>query len=78
MERSYALIFARFAVCIIVLAVPGVGRADGQEQDNRIARKFFELREQTLDQRGTTVQVEQVLALFKKNGATNTQQPPWS
>jgi SnoaL-like domain len=68
MERSYALIFARLAVCIVALAVTGGGRADGQEQDDRIARKFFELREQTLDQRGTTAQVEQVLALFKKNG----------
>jgi hypothetical protein len=33
-----------------------------------IARKFFELREQTLDQRGTAAQVEQILTLFKQDG----------
>jgi hypothetical protein len=68
MKRSYPSVFARLVVCMILLAVTGASRADNQEQGDRVARKFFELREQTLDQRGTTAQVEQILALFGTNG----------
>jgi hypothetical protein len=68
MERTYLSIFTRLVGCLILLALTAVGRADDQEQGDRIASRFFELREQTLDQRGTAVQVEQILALFKSNG----------
>ena len=54
--------------CVILLAVTNAGCADDQEQGDRIARRFFELREQTLDQRGTAFQVEQILTLFNSNG----------
>jgi hypothetical protein len=67
MKRSYPSVFARLLVCMILLAVTDAGRADDQEQGDRVARKFFELREQTLDQRGTPAQVEQILALFGTN-----------
>jgi hypothetical protein len=68
MSRSYPSVVAGVMACVILLAVTGVSRADDQEQGDRIARRFFELREQTLDQRGTTFQVEQILALFRTNG----------
>ena len=66
MARNYAIVLTGLA--IILSAAIGVGCADGQEQGDGIARKFFELREQTLDQRGTPAQVEQILALFNHTG----------
>jgi hypothetical protein len=66
MARRYALVSTILA--IILFATTAVGYADGQEQGDRIARKFFELREQTLDQRGAPAQVEEILALFKDTG----------
>ena len=66
MSRRYALVFT--TLVIILLVTTGAGCTDGQEQGDGIARKFLELREQTLDQRGTPAQVEQILALFKDTG----------
>ena len=68
MPRNYAIVSAKLAGCIVLFAITGVGCTDGQEQGDGIARKFFELREQTLDERGTPAQVEQILALFKDTG----------
>lgn len=36
--------------------------------DEAMVRRFFELREQMLDQRGTAAQVDQLLSLFKTGG----------
>jgi len=66
MARSYSVVFT--ILLIILSATTGVGCIDGQEQGNGIARKFFELREQTLDQRGTPAQVAQILALSNDTG----------
>jgi hypothetical protein len=63
-----AIVSARIAFCIVLFAITGVGCTDGQERGDDIARKFFALREQTLDERGTPAQVEQILALFKDSG----------
>ena len=63
-----AIVSARIAFCIVLFGTTGVGCTDGQEQGDGIARKFFALREQTLDERGTPTQVEQILALFKDTG----------
>jgi ketosteroid isomerase-like protein len=52
---------------MILLTIAGVGRGDNQEVGDRVAARFFELREQTLDQRGTASQVDQILALFRKD-----------
>jgi hypothetical protein len=68
MARTSAIVSLGIAICMILFAITGVGCTDRQERGDDIARKFFELREQTLDQRGTPAQVEQILALFKDSG----------
>jgi hypothetical protein len=68
MAHSHAIVAAKLAVCIVLFAITGVDCTDGRELGDGIARKFFELREQTLDQRGTPAQVEQILALFSDTG----------
>jgi hypothetical protein len=67
MARSYAIVSAPLAFCIVLFASTGAGCADGREQGDALARKFFELREQTLDERGTPA--KSTLALDQRQAA---------
>ena len=61
--------FTKVAICMLVFAiVSGCVTEAPAAGDEVLVRKFFELREQMLDQRGTPAQVEQILSLFKDGG----------
>ena len=59
--------FTKVAICMLVFAIGWVTEAPAAG-DEVLVRKFFELREQMLDQRGTPAQVRQILSLFKDGG----------
>lgn len=57
----------KIAVAMILSVVVGGGVAAGQaNSSDATVKKFFDLREQVLDQRGTPAKVEQLLSLFKE------------
>ena len=56
------------ASCVLVLIVSAAGARKGPDAKGTIVR-FYELRERTLDQRGTKQDVEQLLALFAPGGS---------
>jgi len=59
-------LFIKIAVLILLFTSMGVGSAAAtSDDDEALARRFFELREQLLDQRGTPAIVDQLLSLFK-------------
>ena len=59
----------KFLIGMLLLAIGSACNAGGQAAgDDSTVRKFFALREQTLDQRGAPAQVEQIIALFKTGG----------
>jgi len=69
--------FTKVAICMLVFAiVSGCVTEAPAPGDVVLVRKFFELREQMLDQRGTPCQVEQILSLFKTAESTNIRHFP--
>jgi hypothetical protein len=61
--------FTKVAICMLVFAIAsGCVTEAPAAGDEVLIRKFFELREQMLDQRGTPAQVQQIQSLFKDGG----------
>ena len=73
-ERRWSLsprmgLVLKAAACVILLFAAGANVTDAQgDGKEAVVKKFFELREQLLDQRGTTGKVDELLALFKAGG----------
>jgi len=58
----------KVAVPVLLFLSIGTCVASTQVTDEAMVRRFFELREQMLDQRGTPAQVDQLMSLFKTGG----------
>jgi hypothetical protein len=62
-------VLTRVAVCLVLFFGTGAVLVEAQSRSNdALVRRFFELRERVLDQRGTAAGVNELLSLFKNGG----------
>jgi hypothetical protein len=62
-------VITRITVCLVLFFTMSAVVVEAQSRsDDTLIKKFFELREQVLDQRGTAASVNELLSLFKDGG----------